>query len=237
MLTERMKKTRLERCKKLLKRFSQARHTNILFTDECLFSTDQFLNTQNDRIIAGSPAEASQHGGIAQRSGHPKSLMVFGAITSDGKMPLIFLEKGVKVDSKTYLKSVLEKEVLPWAQSHFGNRTWTYQQDSAPAHRSKVVQDWCATHFPDFISSKDWSPNSPDLNPLDYSVWSVLKRKACSTQHRSLDALRATLVKAWEDLDEDYLRAAVERRRHGGSLRPNRRLSACIRAKGGYFEI
>ncbi|XGW33369.1 hypothetical protein V3C99_017647 [Haemonchus contortus] len=70
-------------------------------------------------------------------------------------MPLIFLEKGVKVDSKTHLKSVLEKEVLPWAQPRFGNRTWTYQQDSAPALRSKVVQDWCATHFPDSISSKD----------------------------------------------------------------------------------
>ncbi|VDO34069.1 unnamed protein product [Haemonchus placei] len=96
----------------------------------------QFLITQNDRIIAGSPAEASQHGGIAQRSGHPKSLMVFGAITSDGK-------------------------------------------------------DWCATHFPDFISSKDWPLNSLDLNPLDYSG---VIRQACSTQHRSLGALRATLV-------------------------------------------
>uniref|UniRef100_A0A7I4YBY9 Transposase n=1 Tax=Haemonchus contortus TaxID=6289 RepID=A0A7I4YBY9_HAECO len=108
-----VKKTRLKRFRERLKRFSQARHSDILFTDECLFSTDQFLNTQNDRMIARSSAEASQHGGIAQRSGQPKPLMDFGAITSDGKMSLISLEKGVKVDSKTYLEGMLEKELLP----------------------------------------------------------------------------------------------------------------------------
>ncbi|VDO20349.1 unnamed protein product [Haemonchus placei] len=146
-------------------------------------------------MIAGSPAEAAiwTH----------QPLMVFGAITSGGKVSLIFLEKGVKVDNKTYLKGILEKELLPWADSHFGNRTWTYQQGSAPAHRYNVVLGWCAKHFPDLISSDDWPPNKPGLNPLDHSVWSVLKMKACSTRHRNLDALRATLVEAWKDLDED----------------------------------
>uniref|UniRef100_A0A7I4YFV3 DDE-1 domain-containing protein n=1 Tax=Haemonchus contortus TaxID=6289 RepID=A0A7I4YFV3_HAECO len=141
---------------------------------------------------------------LSERSEHFKPLMVLGAITSDDKMSLIFLEKGVKVDSKTYLKGMLEKDVLPWAESHSGNRTRTYQQGSAPAHRYNVVQGWCATHFPDFISSDDWSPNKPGLNPLNYSVWLILKRKACSTKRRSLDALRATLVEAWEDLDGDH---------------------------------
>ncbi|VDO65577.1 unnamed protein product [Haemonchus placei] len=132
------------------------------------------------------------------------------AITSDGKMSLIFLEKGVRIDSKTYLKGMLEKELHPWAESHFGNRTWTHQLRSAPAHRCNVVHGWCATHFPDLISSDDWPPNKPGLNPSEYSVWSVLKGKACSTKHKSLDALRATLFEAWEGLDEDYLRAAVD---------------------------
>ncbi|XGW10364.1 hypothetical protein V3C99_012116 [Haemonchus contortus] len=61
---------------------------------------------------------------------------------------------------------MLEKYVLPRAKSHLGNRKWTHQQDRAPAHSSR----WYRTHFPDFISSDDWTPNSPGLNPLDYSV-------------------------------------------------------------------
>jgi len=28
---------------------------------------------------------------------------------------------------------------------------------------------------PDFISSQEWIPHSPDLNPLDYSVWDILQ--------------------------------------------------------------
>ncbi|XP_054718970.1 vacuolar protein sorting-associated protein 53 homolog [Uloborus diversus] len=40
-----------------------------------------------------------------------------------------------------------------------------------------MTQDWCRTHFPDFISSAEWPPYSPDLNPMDYSVWSILEAK------------------------------------------------------------
>ncbi|VDO28129.1 unnamed protein product [Haemonchus placei] len=141
------------------------------------------------------------------------------------QVPPIFFEKGVRVDSKTYLKGVLEKELLPPGKNSFGNRTWTYQQDPTPAHKSEVVQDWCGTHFPD----DDWPPNSPVPNPLDHSVRSVLETKACSTKHRSLDAPRATPVEAWEDWSEGYLRAAVDA--------SPRRISACIRAKGGHFQI
>jgi len=28
---------------------------------------------------------------------------------------------------------------------------------------------------PDYISSQEWTPHSPDLNPLDYSVWDILQ--------------------------------------------------------------
>ncbi|VDO22651.1 unnamed protein product [Haemonchus placei] len=159
-----------------------------------MFSTDKFLNTQNDRIIARSSAEASQHGGIAQRSGHLKSLT---AITSDGKMSLIFLEKGVK------------KEISPGhnpiSATGLGLINRTQLQHTGPR--------WYRTGG----------------NALPRLHLSVLKRKTCSIQHRSLDALRATLVKALEDLDEGYLRAAVD-------AFPTR-LSACIRAKVGYFKI
>jgi len=28
--------------------------------------------------------------------------------------------------------------------------------------------------MPDSMSSQEWTPDSPDLNPLDYLVWDVL---------------------------------------------------------------
>ncbi|VDL72812.1 unnamed protein product [Nippostrongylus brasiliensis] len=102
------------------------------------------------------------------------------------------------------------------------------KKDGAPAHRAAAVQEWCNDNFPDFISLQEWPANSPDLNPMDYTVWSVLEAKACRKPHRSVDLLKKTLLKAWEELDLTYLRAAVDDF--------PMRLKACIEANGDIFE-
>lgn len=221
-LTDASKKKREDRSKQLLNRFSGNDYQNILFTDEKMFTIEQFVNKQNDRIYSKSQPNVS-----ISRTGHPKSVMVFAGITSDGKTPLIFLDQGIKMNSNNYI-SVLKKEVLPWAQKHFRKRIWCFQQDGAPAHKARIVQDWCRQNFPDFIDFNQWPPSSPDLNPLDYSVWSVLEAKACSKSHSSVDSLKKSLQKAWEELDVAYLSATVE-----DFLK---RLGACITAHGDLFE-
>jgi len=45
--------------------------------------------------------------------------------------------------------------------------------DSAPSHRAKDTVALLAHETPDFIPPTLWPPNWPDLNPVDYSVWSV----------------------------------------------------------------
>jgi len=48
-------------------------------------------------------------------------------------------------------------------------------QDSVPSHRAIATQNFLRDNTPDFISSQEWTPHSPDLNPLDYSVWDILQ--------------------------------------------------------------
>jgi len=48
-----------------------------------------------------------------------------------------------------------------------------FLQDSTPANRAKETVDLFSTETPAFIPSTLWLPNSPDLNPVDYKVWSV----------------------------------------------------------------
>jgi len=74
----------------------------------------------------------------------------------------------------------------------------------------------------------EWPPYSPDLNPLDYSVWSVLEAKASAKRHNNPEQLKRSLMAAWEEIDEDYLRATIDDF--------PKRLKACIEAKGGHFE-
>uniref|UniRef100_A0A0N4W2P2 RING-type E3 ubiquitin transferase n=1 Tax=Haemonchus placei TaxID=6290 RepID=A0A0N4W2P2_HAEPC len=165
------------------------------------------LITKNDGVIAGSPAArpADMEGLLGDL--YTTSLDRFGAITSDGKM--IFLEEGVRVDSKTYLKGVLEKEDMDLSA---GLNSSTQLQNGTGLVRNALPRP----HLVGQLAPKQTAPN-----PLYHSVWSVLKTKAYSTKHRSLDAPRATPVEAWEDPDKDYLRVAVDA--------SPRSISACIR--------
>src|SRR6218665_2804581 len=48
-----------------------------------------------------------------------------------------------------------------------------FQQDSALPHRVRDTVAFLKRKVPDFVSPTLWSPNSPDLNPDDYSIWSI----------------------------------------------------------------
>ncbi|QQP49253.1 Putative dde superfamily endonuclease [Caligus rogercresseyi] len=96
--------------------------------------------------------------------------MVWAGVMSDGKKsPLIFVPEGVKINKEVYL-SMLNDQVLPWIKAKYGETFFTFQQDSAPAHGSKLVQEWCKQNFPAFWDKFTWPPSSPDLNVLDFSM-------------------------------------------------------------------
>lgn len=126
------------------------------------------------------------------------------------------------------MEDILEPIVKPLNNSLFENVDWTFQQDSAPAHKAKTVQKWLESEIPDFISSDEWPAASPDLNPLDYDIWSKLELDACSTPHKSLDSLKKFLDKKWREYPLERVRTAIEQ------WVP--RLKACVAANGGHFE-
>ncbi|CAF2179957.1 unnamed protein product [Rotaria magnacalcarata] len=70
-------------------------------------------------------------------------------------------EKSASSDSEKYENDILGTD-------------WTFQQDSAKPHIHHLTQQWCNNNFPSFIDKDHWPPNSPDLNPLDHSIWDEL---------------------------------------------------------------
>ena len=62
---------------------------------------------------------------------------------------------------------------LKYGNEMFGD-DWTFQQDGATSHMHHLTQQWCHDNFPSFIDKNHRPPNSPDLNPLDYSIWDEL---------------------------------------------------------------
>jgi len=80
----------------------------------------------------------------------------------------------------------------------------------------------------DFISPDLWSPNSPDLNPVDYEIWAVMQRHVYKTKIHTIDELKQRLIEVWCGLQQSTVDMATEQW-HG-------RLLACVHAKGGHFE-
>ncbi|XP_032684281.1 uncharacterized protein LOC116850289 [Odontomachus brunneus] len=73
-----------------------------------------------------------------------------------------------------------------------------------------------------------WPPNSPDLNPLDYYVWSVIERVTNKSRHPNVTSLQTAIEAAFANIDKDALQRACQRFRM--------RIEAVIEAKGGYIE-
>jgi len=59
-----------------------------------------------------------------------------------------------------------------------------------PAHRVKETVDLLSTETPAFIPPTLWLPNSLDLNPVDYKVWSVLQEQVYKVKVNDVDELR-----------------------------------------------
>ena len=105
--------------------------------------------------------------GTAQCIGRP-----FGGggaeVSSEGHimLPHIF-EVGFKVNTKVYL-DVLKSVVIPWCNQVAIGRPWVWQQDSAPAHKSKETQVWLQKECYNFVPFSHWP--SP---PLTWTRWTT----------------------------------------------------------------
>ena len=227
-LSAQQKKKRLERCKRLKAWYALCGALSVLFSDEKFFTVEAVLNRQNHRIITPSVSATPMHLWNVERVQKSSSVMVWAGVSADYRTDLVFVPSGVKINKEEYQNRILESVLKPFGHSKFKNQHWTFQQDGAPAHTAKTVQEWCKREIPDFISKDDWPPCSPDLNPMDFSVWSILEDKACAKPHRSVASLKTSLQKAWRGIDQDVFRKSVKKFME--------RLSLLIKQKGGHIE-
>ena len=206
LLTDSLKSSRLDRCKKILQALKKKMPV-ILFSDEKYFTLDPIINSRTSRFISRTKAkDAPEHIRMIKTTKHPSQIMMFGLVSSTGqKMPPVFLPIGLRMGSKEYLEQVLQPHVLPWIQATFKNTSNVIlMQDGAPCHTSKIVQNWLKNNL-NFWAKDIWPPSSPDLNPLDFSIWANLRARVNEHQHPNIDTLKSTIIKAWNEFSRDEI--------------------------------
>lgn len=201
LLSDEHKEKRIKFANWIRTNFRKEDTMRILFSDEKMFDIDGVYNSQNDRIWAVDRREADINGGIRQTRKFPQKVMVWLGVCSKGVSPLVIFEEGT-VDHDSYIRKVLPV-ALKYGNQVFGNH-WTFQQDGARPHIHQKVQEWCTKNFPSFIDKDHWPPNSPDLNPLDYSIWNELlqaiKWNTVTSRKTLINALKRAVGQIREDV-------------------------------------
>ena len=59
-------------------------------------------------------------------------------------------------------------------------------------HRARETVELLKVETTDFIPPNLCPPNSPDLNPVDYKIWSILQEQVYKTSSKDVDELRNT---------------------------------------------
>src|SRR6218665_1905287 len=114
-----------------------------------------------------------------------RSLMVSVAVSKLGRTELFFVEPGVKVSGDYYRNVLLLEKILPaiWGMS---SDFFIFQQD----RRAKDTIALLRRETPSFIGPELWPANSPDLNPVNYRIWGLIRERVYQTAIRNIDELK-----------------------------------------------
>ena len=147
------------------------------------------------------------------------SIMIWGCITWFGVGTIWKVDRNINAIK---YKNILEDNLWPVLARHFVNKPYRFQDDNAPVHRARILEEYKRDNEIRYIT---WPAQSPDLNIIE-NVWHRMKR---SLEIRAIhigttDEHFTAVQDIWTNLSLEYVRNLY-------SSLPNRIMS-CIRNKG-----
>ena len=192
----------------------------VAWSDESHFLLHHVDGRVRVRLLPGEHMAPGCTMGRRQAGGG--SVMLWAMFCWETLGPAIHVD--VTLTRITYL-SIVADHVHPFMETVFTSGCGLFQQDNAPCHKAKMVQEWFEEHNNEF-EVLTWPPNSPDLNPIEH-LWDVLNKQVRSKEAlpRNLQDLKDLLLTSWCQIPQHTFRGLVE------SM--PRRVRAVLAAKGG----
>jgi hypothetical protein len=111
-------------------------------------------------------------------------------------------------------------------------QTGYFQHDGATAHTARETLNYLQEFYDDRIISRNlhpaWPPRSPDLTPLDFSIFGYLKNSVFRRPLHNLNELREEIIKCCRTINQEMLQNIFENKR--------RRIVKCLEVNGGHFQ-
>ena len=197
LLTDRMRKKRMDFCKKYAS-WTEEQWQNVVFSDEaCLYLIPSV--SKKVRRPRGSNRFAEKY--TVKTVKHSPYVMVWGCFSgAGGRGGLYFLPKSTTMNGERYCE-VLKDHLMPFKEIL---RMEVFMHDGAPCHKGLKTRKFLADNHVEVL---DWPGNSPDLNPIE-NAWSYMKRHLRGLQEiTSIAKLMDAIKKVWlMELDKDYFK-------------------------------
>ena len=193
----------------------------VLWTDESSFSTAGFghrpwvIRKPDEEYHADCIDETFEQG--------RQTKMVRGGFCGTLKSDLVMVPGKAKLDSATYVVTIMEPHLVPFWQQCCEEYGWVkVVEDGAPGHKKHAIQ------YRDLngLDSLQWSAQSPDLNLIE-ALWLDLETELGEAWGRvgGIEVLEAGLQAVWESIPQERLESLIR------SMPA--RLQAVIDAEGG----
>ena len=187
LLSAAMVQKRLEKIVRLLTNLKNHGNQILIFFRWKTLTGDYVFNKQNDRVVT-IRNDVSEHRGVSTNK-QSASIIMFGVAASNGENMLsVWFERSYRITSAVYRKA-LETKVLLWIKKIIKKSDYIFQQNGAPAHMAKIMQDWLDANVS--FWSKDFSPYRHHIWTLSTSVCGLTLKKwfirhATATQMSSM---------------------------------------------------
>ena len=215
-IDSRTKEKRIERCPNLFRVFTKQVFETAFFSDEKIFMVTQLLNVQNDRTYAPSAKKKSTMENkrlYVERSGSdfPMSFIVSVAVSEVGKSSIFFVEPGAKVNGAYFCENLLTS-MIPEMDRLTGYQPYVFMQDGARSHTAnETVKFLNQQRYLTILQPNMLPPNSPDLNSVDYCVWSALERNIYrGRRFENTIELKEVILQEWEALPQAVINNAID---------------------------
>jgi len=111
---------------------------------------------------------------------------------------LVFVDPGIKINGAYYRQN----SSSPWCVRYQRNNRTT-PQHTGTQH--------CATSraTPAFIPPDLWPANSPDLDPVDYRIWSVIQHRVYQSRVHDTEELKQCVQQVWRNVDQSIIDHAL----------------------------
>lgn len=200
----------------------------ILFSDEATFTSNGVVCSQNCRWWS----DVNPNFVIECRDQYYFKTNVWCGILNNEIVGPYFFRGNITAD--VYL-NFLRNEIFEFTNQLPLNLQYIlwYQHDGAPCHSAARVTEYLNQAFPRrWIGRRSeipWPPRSPDITPLDFFLWGLLKEIVY--KHRpfqDVDHLEEIIRQCVRDVTPDMIRAAVSEF--------SKRTIKCMERNGGHVE-